>query len=162
MMVRTPIQEIKQKLLDLEYRKLFGTADAKNEFAIALATVRRDLNMTQQELADRCGATQPYIAKLEGGEANPTLGTVGSMLAVIGYRLAMDTKPLLQDTPVSSQVSTGGRSNTVDDTGKPHLDWDWIDSVVGAGHSGLPDISAGNAIIEVKMGHTNTVGGYIQ
>ena len=109
-MVRTPIQEIERKLEDLEYAKLFGAADAKAEFAIALATARQRLNMTQKELAEKSGVSQPYIAKLEGGEANPTLGAVGSLLATMGFSLAMDTKPLLPKSPASTPVLVGGKS----------------------------------------------------
>lgn len=160
MMVRTPIQEIKQKLLDLEYRKLFGTADAKNEFAITLATVRRDLNMTQQELADRCGATQPYIAKLEGGEANPTLGTIGSMLAVIGCRLAMDAKPLLQDVLAPPSTITVGQSSTVADTGILPLDWECIYEANGAGGSTAQVTSGRYPMTAAKSDSPALVGGY--
>jgi len=95
-MVRTPLEDLKRELQDLEYAKLFGAADAKAEFAITLAKLRQSLEMTQKELAERSGVTQAYIAKLEGGEANPTLGAVGLLLAVMGFRLVMDTKLLLR------------------------------------------------------------------
>ena len=95
--VRTPRQDLEQELQDLEYGKLYGAAQAKAEFAITVAQVRRKCGMTQKQLADKLGLSQPYIAKLEGGEANPTLGTVGSLLAVMGYRLVTDAKPLLSN-----------------------------------------------------------------
>lgn len=133
-MVRTPVQDLERELQDLEYAKLYGAADAKAEFAITLAKVRQSLDMTQKELAERSGVTQPYIAKLEGGEANPTLGAVGSLLAVIGFRLAMDTKPLLYYSPASTPVRITGKSNFADDTGILPIDWEGIISAaVGAG-----------------------------
>jgi len=94
-MIRTPRQDLEQELQDREYTKLYGAAQAKAEFALTLAKSRNRSAMTQNELADRLGLSQPYIAKLEGGDANPTLGTIGSLLAVLGLRLVMDTEPLL-------------------------------------------------------------------
>lgn len=133
-MVRTPIQDLERELKDLEYAKLFGAAEAKAEFAVTLAKVRQSLEITQRELAEKSGVSQPYIAKLEGGEANPTLGAVGSLLAVMGLRLAMDTKPLLYYSQASTPVRVTGRSNFADDTGIPPVDWEGIISAaVGAG-----------------------------
>lgn len=148
-MVRTLLQDLERELQDLEYAKLFGAADAKAEFAITLATARQDLDITQKELAERSGVTQPYIAKLEGGEANPTLGAVGSLLAVIGLRLAMDTKPLLPKSPASTPVRVPGKSNFADDTGIPAIDWERIISAevgVGASSSGTNSSSSLDAI----------------
>lgn len=159
MRVRKPIQEIKRKLQDLEYTKLFGAAEAKAEFAVALATVRRRLNMTQMELADTCGITQPYIAKLEGGEANPTLGAIGSLLATIGFRLAMDTKPLLQDVPAPPSPITVGQSSTVADTGTLPLDWEDIYKAIGAGGSTAPVTLARYPMTDAKSDSPALVGG---
>lgn len=160
MMVRMPIQEIKRKLQDLEYRKLFGAAEAKDEFAVTLARVRNNLNKTQNELADMCGVTQPYIAKLEGGDANPTLGAIGSLLAVMDLRLAMDTKPLLHDVPTSPSPITIAQSNTVADTGTPQLDWDWFNLVVGAGGSTAPVTLARQPMTDAKSAYLALMGGY--
>lgn len=94
-MFRTPMQDIEQRLKDPEYAKLYGAEDAKSEFAIVLSRARDRAGVTQKELADRLGVSQAYIAKLEGGEANPTLGVVGSLMAVLGLRLVMQAEPLL-------------------------------------------------------------------
>ena len=94
-MVRTPRQDLERELHDPEYAKLYGAADAKAEFAVTLARARRKSSVTQKELAGRLGLSQPYIAKLEVGDANPTLGTVGSLLAMLGLRLVTHTELLL-------------------------------------------------------------------
>ena len=93
-MTRTFKDDLAQNLRDLEFAKGFGAARAKSNFAITLAEARRQLNLTQQQLAARLGVSQAYIAKLEGGEANPTLGTVGSLLAILGLSLITDTTTL--------------------------------------------------------------------
>ncbi len=93
-MSRTFEGDLQQKLQDPEFAKMFGAAQAKSSFAITLSQARRQLNLTQQELATRLGVSQSYVAKLEGGEANPTLERIGSLLAVLGLSLATDTTTL--------------------------------------------------------------------
>lgn len=116
-MVRTPMEDIERELRDPEYARLFGEADAKSEFAIALARARDRAGVTQKELADRLGVSQAYIAKLSAGDANPTLGAVGRMLAALGFSLVMDVEPLLpyEVTPEHASkgelvVADGGKS----------------------------------------------------
>ena len=93
-MNRTPRQDLVDRLKDPEYAKLYGAENAKVDFAITLTKARRSLNLTQKSLADKLGISQPYVAKLEGGEANPTLGRIGSLLAAISLRLVTGTAPL--------------------------------------------------------------------
>ncbi|MDO8635798.1 MAG: helix-turn-helix domain-containing protein [Dehalococcoidia bacterium] len=94
-MVGTFEENLARELRDPEFAKLYGAADAKSEFAIALARARDKAGVTQKELADRLGVSQAYIAKLSAGDANPTLGAVGRMLAALGFSLRMDVEPLL-------------------------------------------------------------------
>ena len=94
-MIRTPEGDLEQELRDPEYVKLYGASDAKAEIAITLAEARHAAKKTQKEIADAMSLSQPYVARLEGGEANPTIGTIGSLLAVLGFRLVTHTQPLL-------------------------------------------------------------------
>ena len=89
------MQDIEERLKDPEYAKLVGAEMAKSEFAIVLARARDRAGVTQKELADRLGVSQAYIAKLSAGDANPTLGAVGRMLAALGFSLRMDVESLL-------------------------------------------------------------------
>ena len=93
-MTRTFKDDLKQNLRDPEFAKSFGAARAKSNFAITLAEARRRLNLTQQQLAARLGVSQSYIAKLEGGEANPTLERIGILLSTLGLSLTTDTTTL--------------------------------------------------------------------
>ena len=93
-MAVTPTDDLLERLKDPEYAKLYGAEDAKVDFAITLTKARNSLNLTQKSLADKLGISQPYVAKLEGGEANPTLGRIGSLLAIIDLRLVTGTAPL--------------------------------------------------------------------
>jgi len=93
-------QDLERELRDLEFRRMYGAAEAKSELAIALADARHTLGFTQEEMSKTVGVSQPYVAKLEGGDANPTIGAIGSMLGVLNLRLHMETVPLLAK-PVS-------------------------------------------------------------
>jgi cell division protein FtsZ len=93
-MARTFKDDLEQNLRDPEFAKMFGAAQAKSNFALTLSQARARLGLTQKELADKIGVSQAYIAKLEGGEANPTLERIGSLLAVLGLSLTTDTTTL--------------------------------------------------------------------
>ena len=93
-MTRTFANDLKQKLQDPEFAKMFGAAQAKSTFALTLAKARAKLGLTQKELATKVGVSQSYIAKLEGGETNPTLERIGSLLAILGLGLTTDVTTL--------------------------------------------------------------------
>jgi len=93
-MTRTFGDDLKQRLQDPEFAKMFGAAQAKSSFALTLAEARARLGLTQKELASKVGVSQAYISKLEGGEANPTLDRIGSLLAMIELSLTTDTVKL--------------------------------------------------------------------
>ena len=93
-MNRTFDGDLKKELQDIKSAKYFGAAQAKSSFAITLVEARKQINLTQQQLADRLGVSQSYVAKLEGGEANPTLERIGSLLASIGLSLTTGTTAL--------------------------------------------------------------------
>ena len=81
-------------LKDIEYRKEFGSESAKLEMAAALVNAREVMNMTQAALAERVGTSQAYIARLERGDANPTIGNIGRLFA------CMWLKPNIEPTPM--------------------------------------------------------------
>ncbi len=108
-MTRTFEDDLKHELQDPEFAKRFGAARAKSSFALTLTKARASLGLTQKELADKVGVSQTYIAKLEGGEANPTLDRIGSLLAVLGLSLTTGAAPLspYTETLPPATVSSG-------------------------------------------------------
>ena len=109
-MIRTPEGDLEQELRDPEYVKLYGASDAKAEIAITLAEARHAAKKTQKEVADAMSLSQPYVARLEGGEANPTIGTIGSLLAIMGFRLVTQTAPLSPE-PTSPAIEFMGAAD---------------------------------------------------
>lgn len=61
---------------------------------------RQRAKMTQRELAQRVGTSQPAIAKLEHGTTNPTIDTLARCAAATGFELRVNLVPLLSHDPV--------------------------------------------------------------
>lgn len=52
-----------------------------------LAEVRKELGITQQELAMRSGIQQGNIARIEGGKYNSTFDTLTSLASAMGKKI---------------------------------------------------------------------------
>ena len=101
-------------LQDIEYRKEFGSESAKLEMAAALVHARELMDMTQSALSERAGISQAYIAKLERGDANPTIGNIGRLFACIWLRPRIDPEPMEPftsfETAIIENLSTSAAS----------------------------------------------------
>ncbi len=102
--MRTPTHDLVYRLKNSEYAKLYGSEQVKADLAITLSKARHSLNMTQKQFADKLKLSQPYIAKLESGDANPTIGAIGAMLAAVGLSLVTHTKLLLPSFVASASI----------------------------------------------------------
>lgn len=67
----------------------FRAAAEALEYSYQLARLRLLKGLTQQQLADRVGTSQSAIARLENGNANPTLAFVRRVAAALGARLVI-------------------------------------------------------------------------
>jgi transcriptional regulator with XRE-family HTH domain len=97
--------DLTRDLQDKEFARGFGAELAKTDFAMLLVKARKAAGITQQELAAMAGTTQSYIAKLESGEANPTVGRIAELLALLGFRLT----PTLSDLNPYKQPRSAGK-----------------------------------------------------
>jgi transcriptional regulator with XRE-family HTH domain len=88
------IEDLNKKLQNKEFAGEFGAEVAKVDFAVTLTRARKRAGVTQAELANLLGVRQSYIAKLERGDTNPTLGKAGKILAVLGLSLQTSVVPL--------------------------------------------------------------------
>ena len=67
---------------------------------------RRDLDLNQEDLADRAGVSRPYISNIERGYlTNPTIDAVQAIAGALGvrpeYLLGWTEDPLGEDQPAS-------------------------------------------------------------
>lgn len=61
--------------LCMDMRKLVGRNAAR---------LRKEADLTQEELAERCGLSQQYLSKLEQGKRNPTVVTLYEIAQGLG------------------------------------------------------------------------------
>jgi transcriptional regulator with XRE-family HTH domain len=104
--------DLQRRLSDSEFKKEFGAELAKSEIAVALTRARFTCDVTQVDLANKLGTNQSYIAKLERGDANPTIGMIGKVLAFMGLRLKVHTEPILRDIAPRVVTSREGTNDT--------------------------------------------------
>ena len=114
-MANDPIEKLRERLQDPEFAKLYGADQARVKLALTLFTARSKLRLSQRQLAQMIGASQPYVAKLERGDANPTIARIGTMLAPLGLRLVTSTEPLL---PPRVAIASG---ETAPDAASTHV-----------------------------------------
>ena len=70
------------------YSKLIETMDLR-KVGIRIRSARRDAGLTQEELGNRVGVSQSYIAKLENGETkNPGLNVIMDIAKEVGRSAA--------------------------------------------------------------------------
>jgi len=91
---------------DDESRTQYGAWAAAYDLALALVRARQISGLSQSELAKRLGTSQAYIAKLESGEANPTVRKAGAILAAMWSRLEMRAVPLKPAEDQGSERNT--------------------------------------------------------
>lgn len=57
------------------------------EFGKTVAEFRKQIGISQEELAYRCGVHRTYIGALERGEKSPTLNTIEKIAAGLGVKM---------------------------------------------------------------------------
>lgn len=65
-----------------------------------LAQARRQAGLSQRDLAQRAGTSQPAIARLEQGRASPTFATLERLAAAAGFALRVELVPKSPSDPV--------------------------------------------------------------
>ena len=64
-------------------------AKVKLELSELIYDLRRSKKMSQKQLGDAIGVSQPYIAKIEDGEENLTIETIVKLLSALKIRLQL-------------------------------------------------------------------------
>ena len=67
-MKTTPYREfLQEQLRDLEVRKEYEAVDVEFALAREIIALRQQRNLTQRQLAEKAGTSQPAIARVESG-----------------------------------------------------------------------------------------------
>ena len=89
---------------DIEYREGYASEMAKLEMAAAFLRGREAMDLTQSKLAKRVDKSQAYIAKLESGDANPTIGNVGRLFGSMWLKPSIVPTLLVPSESLESAV----------------------------------------------------------
>ena len=87
-------EDVKKELeLDsLEAQKGYEDARRASEFGELVWKIRTDAGITQAELAEKIGSTQPSIARIEGGGTTPTIELLERIAKAFGKKLEVTFK----------------------------------------------------------------------
>lgn len=55
--------------------------------SVALLEARKELNLTQQQLAEKLGLDQSEVSRLEGPDCNPTLRTLSKLATALNLEI---------------------------------------------------------------------------
>lgn len=82
-----------------EYRRAWAEEDVIGRVAIHVNRFRHQANITQEELARRLRKRQPWVSRLEAGQENVTLRTLGRL----AYALQCDATELV--APIAAETT---------------------------------------------------------
>jgi len=83
----------KKWLKEPKYRKAYEALEEEFVLASAVIDVRSRAGLTQQELAQKMGTTQPAVARLESGRSRPSMRTLERLAEATGSRLCISFAP---------------------------------------------------------------------
>ncbi|MBI4308677.1 MAG: helix-turn-helix transcriptional regulator [Chloroflexi bacterium] len=89
-------EDLEKRLQNPGFRRAYGAEDVKSSIAFLLREARTEKGLSQKEFAERAQVSQAYIAKLERGDANPTIGHMGELLALLWRGVDLESRPLLR------------------------------------------------------------------
>jgi transcriptional regulator with XRE-family HTH domain len=82
-----------EQLVDPIFRAEWQRLAPARAFSIALLRYRAEKGLTQRELAEELGVSQPRVAKLESGEHNPSIDSIINVVKRLGIEFAIDVAP---------------------------------------------------------------------
>jgi DNA-binding XRE family transcriptional regulator len=79
---------------DPKLKQKFETDQKEFEFRVKLAQLRKEQNLTQNNVRDAAGLTQQAISRIEKGDngRSPTLNTLIRYINALGYELTVAPK----------------------------------------------------------------------
>lgn len=82
-----------------------GALRQRNWIAAHIRERRYELDLTQQEVAERAGTSHSFISKLEGGDHIPTIPVLQRILAVLDEELLIGIQRRGTDTEAEREVA---------------------------------------------------------
>lgn len=77
----------------------------KNWIAAHIRERRYELDLTQQEVAQRAGTSHSFISKIESGEHTPTIPVLKRILAVLDEKLLIGVERMTSDEGLKREIA---------------------------------------------------------
>lgn len=74
---------------DPELSKMMEQEQRKLDYAVTIMQLRESLGLTQEQFAKKVNKPQSTIARIENGNANPTIKTLDEIGHAVGKRLSI-------------------------------------------------------------------------
>lgn len=87
---------MEERLRDPEYAALWAESLPRIDLAVNVCLLRLERGLSQKQLAEAAGLSQPRITEIERSDANPTLLTITRIANALGVRV----ERLFADKPV--------------------------------------------------------------
>lgn len=81
---------LKEQLKDPEFKNEYKALEPEYEIIRQIILARKELNMTQEELAERTGIKQSNISRLEKGTYNPSLSSLKKLAKGLNKELHIE------------------------------------------------------------------------
>lgn len=75
------------KLQETEFRQAYDDLEVEYSIRNEIIKARKELEMSQLQLSNLTGITQPDISKLENRKANPSIATLKKLATALGKKL---------------------------------------------------------------------------
>lgn len=84
--------DLKKRLKNAEFRKAYDEVDAEVRLAVEIAEARETAGLSQAELAAALHTRQSNISRIERGEQNLTVGTLGKIARALHCKLEIQLR----------------------------------------------------------------------
>ncbi|MBA7715288.1 hypothetical protein ES703_124329 [subsurface metagenome] len=92
-MVKTHKEVIRKALADVEVQREYEALELEYELRRVLLHLRREMHITQEELAKRLRTKQEYISRIECGHVDLTLSYFARLLHAMGADMEISLRP---------------------------------------------------------------------
>ena len=76
-----------RRLQELEFKQAYEELEVEYAIMNEMLKLRGEAGMSQSQLSQKTGITQPDISKLENGKANPSIATLKKVARALGKKL---------------------------------------------------------------------------
>lgn len=97
---------------DPEFREEWERTALARLVAAQLIKYRATNKLSQRALAEKLGKKQPYVARLEAGEANPDLETLVNISQALGIEFVIDIAPAAKTPALVTQEVAAEHATT--------------------------------------------------